>query len=67
MTTAKMSKQEALEYIETSPPDAPIFQKALITLNRQDSRRTRMIAWMALGVSVASLAVSVLALVVKTQ
>ena len=65
--STEMSEQEALQYIATSRPDSPVFQKALISLNRGDSRKTRLIAWIALAVSVTSLAVSILSLALKTR
>ncbi len=67
MTTAKMSEEEALQYIAASPTDSPIFQKALIALNRQDNRKTRAIAWVGLAVSMTSLATSILTVVLKIR
>ena len=67
MTTTEMSEQQALQYVASSRPDSPIFQKALIALNRRDNHKTRMIAWLGIAVSMISLAVSVLSLALKIR
>ncbi len=56
----KMTKKEALTYIMTSEPNSPVYQRALVAVQQADNFRTRLIAWMALGLAVLSLIVNVL-------
>jgi hypothetical protein len=65
MTAAKMSERQALQYIATSPPDSPIFQKALIALNRRSDQKKHTTSLIALAVSITSFAVGVVTLMLK--
>lgn len=52
------TRKEALEYIRTSEPDMPIYQKSLLVLNLVENRRTRVIAWISLTVAILSMVFS---------
>lgn len=59
----RMSKKEAMQYITTSLPDQPVFQRALVALSQADNQRKRLISWIALTISVLSLLTNLLKIV----
>ncbi|MGA9556710.1 MAG: hypothetical protein WBR11_07645 [Terriglobales bacterium] len=53
-----MSRKEALEYVMTSPADTTAFKRAVVVL--ADNSQAILIAKLALGVSILSVALNAL-------